>query len=588
MKRFKTFWFDFADRYRRLYLLGLLCLGLTTTLAVAIPAFVQYGIDALAEGRGLDGVLPWAMAILGAGVAVIFTRTLSRTLFFNPGRAVEFRVKSALFEHLLKLPKSYYDGMKAGDLISRGTNDANSMRSLTGFAALNLFNVLLTLLLTGGRMFQLDWALALWCMAPLALAMWVLRYAVVHMFRHYAQLQAQLGHLSDRILESYTGAPVLQAFNAVPGAMGRFDEANDQLYDISRRLLRIRSWLLPIVAVVGKLCVVIVLYIGGRKVVQGTMSLGELTAFMVYINILVMGLTSLGWLIGAVQRGVVSLGRVYEVLDAPVERPPATAPMPRPAAGVGHAIDVKALSFTHPGATRPALRDVSFSVAPGETVGVFGLTGAGKTTLLDVISRTYDPPKGAVSISGEDLLDIEPRAYWNAIAYARQEAYLFSRTLRENIGLAAEGEIDPERLRRAIEDASLTDEIEHFTDGLETTVGERGVTLSGGQRQRAALARAFYNNYELLLLDDVMSAVDHATERRLIDAIYRRGKGTTTLIVSHRVSVLSKADRVLVFADGRLIDSGPHAELAQRAGPYADAWRLQQAAERIEEDAAHG
>lgn len=593
------FWHAFVKQYWLWYVFGLACLAGTTALTVAIPDFVRYAVDAL-EQRGPDGqgeAVNWAIAILVAGVSIIIVRTLSRTLFFNPGRAIEYQVKNHLFATLLTRPKRYFDRVRPGDIISRGTNDTNSVRGLVGFATLQLFNVAFTLSFTLGRMFWMDAELALWCVVPLVLAAYILRRAVKAMFSLTGLFQQQLSVLSARILETYTGVGVLQSFNAVPGALARFDEANNRLLELSLKLVTIRSWLLPVVSVMGNVCVVLVLYIGGRRVGApagselAPLTLGELTAFTVFITILVNGLTSLGWLVNAAQRGWIALERVYEVMQAAESRlQPTGALPPRAAEQPGRGIEVTGLTFEHPvpheGAKDevergPVLQDVSFTIKPGETLGIFGLTGAGKTTLLNILSRVYEPPRGTVKLDGVDILDIPVEQYWQAMAYVTQEPFLFSRTLRENVALAQTPEdIDDDRLQHAIEDAALAGDIKALTEGLQTRVGERGITLSGGQRQRTALARAFYRDYEVLLLDDVLSAVDHATEKKLIEAIYRRAAGGTTVLVSHRISALAQADRVLVLEEGRVVTCATHeALIADESSEYAQAWALQQAAE---------
>ena len=588
MSRLARFWRAFGHRYRALYALGTLCLIATNYLTVSIPGFVQEAVDALADGRGPDAAIPWAWAILGAGVGVMVVRTLSRTLIFNPGRTIEFRFKNTLFHHLLELPRRFYARMRPGEIISRGTNDVGAVRSIVGFCTLQIFNALFAIVLTLGRMFWIDVGLTLLCVIPLIVSALVLRIAVRAMFRLTLKIQKDLAGLSDQILETYNAVGVLQSFNALSGAQARFDKENQALLDTGLELIRVRSWLLPVVSVTGNICVVILLFFGGRSVVDGGMTVGELAAFAVYINILVGALIGMGWMIGAFQRGWVSLQRVYEVLDAPIERAIAGGALP-PAGPQGYGLTVDGLTFAYADADADAgevaLRDASLRLAPGERLGIFGLTGAGKSTLLDVLARVHDPPAGAIRLDGIDVLDIPVRDYWRAVGYVTQEPFLFSRTVRANIALAEPmpDETIDAAVRAAADDAALAPDLEAFPAGLDTRVGERGITVSGGQRQRIALARAFYRDFELLLLDDVMSAVDHATEKKLIDAIYRRSAGRSAIIVSHRISVLARADRVLVLDEGRVVAEGRHEDLlADRSGPYARAWRLQQAAEALD------
>ena len=359
-----------------------------------------------------------------------------------------------------------------------------------------------------------------------------------------------------------------------------FREASEGIHDLALQVERIRAWLLPLVQVVGSLCVVLLLTYGAQRLEAGAVTIGQIAAFAVYIGILGTGLTSLGWLVNSVQRGWVALSRVNEVLQAHDPRPVVDAEL-EPAGSQGYSLEIRGLRFQHTSAEHPALDGLSLTVAPGETVGIFGLTGSGKTTLLDVIARLYDPPAGTVFVGGTDVLDVKPESLWRRLAYVTQRPYLFSESIRANILLGGAG--SPEELDQAVGDAALTSDLGAFPDGLDTMIGERGITLSGGQRQRVALARPFHRDFDLLLLDDVLSAVDHATESQLIDAIYRRlnrreGLRSTALIVSHRVSVLERADRVVVLDSGRIVDQGTHDELIHRdSGAYRRAWLLQEA-----------
>ncbi len=587
VERIVRFWKSYAHRYRFWYLLGILCLVATNLLTVAIPTFIQLAVDAIDTREGLNTAMRWALIVSAAGIGIMVVRTLSRTLFFNPGRTIEFRVKSDLFDRLLLLPKRYFDAVRPGDIISRGTNDANAMRALVGFGTLQLFNVTFTLLLTSARMLQLDPWLTLLCAGPLLIGALVMRYAVLKLWSLQYEFLAQLSTISDRILESYAGVTVLQSYGALSGSQARFEIENARLLDLGERILRIRTWVMPVLSVASQLCIVIVLYYGGLKVIGAslkapTMTIGELTAFIAYITILATGLRAMGFLIGAVQRGYLGMGRIFEIIDEPEDRAPPVTPVPEVGAA-GHSVSVRGLTFQYASADIPSLVDIDLEIAAGETIGVFGPTGSGKSTLLQLLARTYDPPLGSVRLSDVDALDIPIRDYWRSVAIVRQEPFLFSRSIKENIALAASPrDIDEGRLGAAVRDASIAHDITEFSEGLETVVGERGVTLSGGQRQRVALARSLYRPFDLLLLDDVMSAVDHSTEERLIEAIYKRTAGRSAVIVSHRASVLASADRIIVLESGRLVDEGTHTELIRRPGSYRDAWELQQAVEQLE------
>lgn len=617
---FTRFLGRYAKPHVRSYLAGLAFLLATTGLTVAIPTFVELAVDAMgtsapgaARGGGASGdpgtsPVVYAWAIIAAGLGVMVVRTLSRVLFFNPGRVIEYHLKSDLFRHLTELPRRYYDRMRPGEIVSRGTNDAQAVRGFIGFGSLQVFNVALTLVFSIGKMLVTDWRLTLWVLVPLTLAVLVLRRAIREMFGLTRKTQEELGHLSSRVLETYGGAGVIQSMNAVPMAKERFEKNNAALLAVGQRLAFVIAWLLPIVDVVGNACLVLLLFVGGQMVVDGTLTPGELAAFAVLIRIVAGGLNSLGWLVNALQRGWISLGRVYEVIDAPAPARPAAShedvKMER-----GPAISVRGLSFRHENAqvgsgpssgssanagaqtAAPALSEVSFELAPGKTLGIFGPTGSGKSTLLDLIARVHDPAPGQVFLDGRDVLELDLPVLRRSLAYVPQDPWLFSQTLRENVALADDASTrDDAKVERAVKAACLSDDLSALADGLDTKVGERGVMLSGGQRQRAALARAFYRDFELLLLDDVLSAVDHATEKRLIDSIYQtiagQGRAATTLIVSHRISALRHADEILVLDAGRVVARGRHDELLKdESGLYWKAWRLQQARER--EEVAH-
>ncbi|MEE2644024.1 MAG: ABC transporter ATP-binding protein [Myxococcota bacterium] len=370
----------------------------------------------------------------------------------------------------------------------------------------------------------------------------------------------------------------MQAFSARGGVEARFDLENERYLRLGEGMQWVIVWGLPVVSVVGSGCVVLGLWLGAPMVSAGQLSAGQLTSFIVYINLLVSSLTSLGWFTSAIQRGYLSLGRIFELFDHPPGRPvdPQDGlPLPPPEEA-GRALRLADLSFRYPEAERAALSGLNFELKAGETLGVFGLTGSGKSTLLDLLARVREPEGGKVFLDEVDITEVGTSRYWEEVSYAQQSPFLFSDTLFSNLTMSAEG-ISDKNLEVSLEDSALQDEIAGFSAGLQTKVGERGVTLSGGQRQRVSLARAFYRGTRsLLLLDDVMSAVDHRTEQRLIEGILERAHGSTTVIVSHRMSVLQQTDRILVLDNGQQVTVDTHAALVAQGGIYAEAWLAQQ------------
>ncbi|RME43896.1 MAG: ABC transporter ATP-binding protein [Deltaproteobacteria bacterium] len=467
--------------------------------------------------------------------------------------------------------------------MSRMTNDLMSLRAMIGYVSLQIFNVSISIVLALSKMFAIDAWLTLACIVPLGGSLLVLRYALSRALRLMRRSQEELSELSEAILETYHGIPVIRGFGVEPAFLARLDRKNQAYVVTNLRLAKIRAFLIPIVGVAANFCVGGLLLWGGRGVIAGRMSVGDIAAYAAYLAMIATALTSLGWVINALQRGFLALVRIYEIFDTEPEvtpsDPEATARfLERAGGGIG--IRVSHLSFSYPNqrGRRQALVDLSFEIAPGRVVGIFGMTGSGKSTLLRLLARIYDPPAGSIFLDGIDITRIDPGSLRRHLVVAPQVPFLFSQTIRENVAFG-----DPERkgeegaIVAALSAAAFTEDLQALPEGLDTVVGERGVTLSGGQRQRIALARSFFRGGKLFLLDDVLSAVDQTTEERLIAEIYRQmGEDATLVITSHRLSVLQRADEILVLDQGRLIERGTHAQLVEKPGLYRDAWRYQQ------------
>jgi ATP-binding cassette subfamily B protein len=574
----------YAARNVPQYILGALMLFATNWVLVRIPAVIgetlnvlqAHGATALQDSRDLAIEL----AVLGA--IVIGVRTLSRVLFFNPGREIEYRLCVDLFGHLLTLQRPYFARHKVGELVSIASNDATSVRVLVGFAGLQVFNVVVAIPLHIYQMWVTDWVLTLWCLAPVIFGAAYMRWTVKRFFGMIRKSMQLLARLSDRVLESYTGIGTIRSHAAEHSAMQRFEERNDEYLQLHLRIASIRAFGMPALGFSGLVGTGVVLWVGGNRVLAGEMQVGGLATFTTLLISLVMILTGLAWVLAAVSRGLVSLGRVESVLATPPEVPEPKRELeltrsPR--------LEIRDLSFTYPDGEEPALEGISAVVEPGKTLGIFGKTGSGKTTLISLLARIQTPDPATVLIDGMDIVDLPLAKVREAMAVVPQSPFLFSTTLRQNIALDAANPFraareapaaDDPRLDHVISEACLADDLSQLPDGLETVVGERGVMLSGGQRQRAALARALYRNRPILLLDDILSAVDQGTETRMVQAIRNLRDDVegslppTTVIVSHRTSVLEHADEILVLDGGRVVERGTHEDLVALGGEYAE------------------
>jgi len=569
---------QYVWRYAPVYAAGIGFLLATNWLTVWIPQLQKQVFDELAGGRRLAEVQWNAGLIAAAAVTVIVVRTLSRVLFFNPGRTIEYRVRNDMLDKLLQLSPAWYRRHSVGDIMSRASDDATYVRALVGFAVIMLLNSVVAVVLAVSQMLATDAMLTLTCAVPLIGSILIMRKGAAWAFAKMRDTQQAQGNLSGVVLESYKGIAAIVATASESAFVQRFDAANDHYTRLNLSASAVRTFVMPVVGVVGNVCVFLLLWIGGQRVVQGQLTVGDMAAYASYIAVLVAALSSFGWVIGVLQRGFVSLRRVWEVLDEAPDLPTGSQPLP---AG-GLALTVRGLTVHHGDAPDgpPALQDIHLTLAPGKVLGVFGPVGSGKSTLLSVLSRLLPPPRGSVQLGGVDLLDVAGPDLRQAVAVVPQEPFLFSRSVRDNVGFVDPPElVDDARVAKAVQEAQLAGEVARLQDGMQTVVGEKGLTLSGGQRQRMQLARALYRGWRLILLDDVLSAVDHETESRLL-AVLREAIGreqASAVIVSHRLTALAHADEIVVLEEGRITARGSHASLVAAGGRYADVWAAQQA-----------
>jgi ATP-binding cassette subfamily B multidrug efflux pump len=575
---------DYAWRYRWSYLAGAVFLWLTNYLTVSIPGQIGHAIDALRAEQPLGR---YVAAIAVMGLTVIVVRSLSRILIFNPGRHLEYHLRRDLFAHLLRLQPSFYATQKRGDIVSRAANDITWVRTLVGFGGLQIVNVTLAVTLTGWKMISLSPRLTLMVLLPITIGAGLVQWGIRRLFFLARRSQEQLGEISEHVLGSLQGMAAIQGFVAEDSFVRRFEERNLSWLRTGMRLALIRSIALPLLVLSGGVAMFVLIAVGGPMVLSGSLTVGELAAFTALLTVFMPPLRSMGWMMSVIQRGRAALERIFELMSAPIERPEGASGVVREG-GRGPAIELRDLRFAYPDeADREVLTGLTATIPAGAVVGLFGRTGSGKSTLLRLLSRLYNPPPGAVFVDDVDLVTLDLTSWRRRLAVVPQRPFLFSDTISANVGLEAEP--DDDAIGKAVEMAALGPDLESLPDGLQTVVGERGIMLSGGQRQRVALARGLYRGGDLLILDDVLSAVDHHTEAQLVETVAglsRRTESPTVLISSHRLSALRHCDLVLVLDGGRLVDSGHHNELIERPGIYRDTWRVQSQRAAAEEEVA--
>ena len=562
-------------RYRLRYLGGAVCLLLATLASISVPWTVKRAVDALERDGAAAHIGPFVLLILGLAAAHGVARLGSRFAMLGAGQWVEHDLRTALYARLLALPPAFYHAQRTGDLMSRASNDISTLRALSGFGSVMIVGTLLAFTGALVAMWTIDPWLTLFAMAPFPGLV-----VIAKRFNHDVEarstaVQEQLGALSAKAQENITGMAVVRAYTMEEREIAEFGRLNADYYTRNLALARIQSVSWPLLGLVSGVGALIVLWLGGKAVVDGRISLGSFVAFNGYLAQLAWPTIALGWTLASIQRGLAAMSRVTEILDAPGKHAEnAGGEREDSRALPGGPIEFRHLTFAYD-ERGPVLRDVSFVVPAGAVVAVVGPTGSGKSTLGTLLCRLYEPPPGAVRVNGRDVLDLPLGRLRRSIGYVPQESFLFSRSLRDNVRLADEA-ASPERLEAAARTAGLVDDLGALPAGWDTVVGERGLTLSGGQRQRVALARALLADPPFLVLDDVLASVDAAKEWEIIRALRAAASGRTTLLMTHRLKAAAEADRIVVLDEGRVVEEGRHAELLAASGLYARLWRVQQ------------
>ena len=521
----------------------------------------------------------------------------ARWKLISVSRDIEYDIRSDLLNRLLVLEPEFYVRNRTGELMSRATNDLNSVRMVLGPGIMYSATTLVTMIIAILVMVTISPSLTLWVLVPapiVAVAVWYFGKTIHEL---YEKIQAALATLTARVQENLAGVRIVRAYAQEDAEIRGFDEPNREYVSRNIRLIRTWSMFMPSLTALSGTSFLVLLWQGGHQLLRGQISLGALIAFNGYLAVLVWPMIALGWVTNIFQRGAASMGRLNFILTATPNIDDRGATLPKDSAPLGE-IEFRDLTFAYPttlsgtngsngsgksngGGPHAILSDINLKIPAGSTLAVVGPTGCGKTTLAALIARLWEAPEGTVLIDGHPIQQWPLEALRRSIGYVPQDTYLFSETVGGNIAFGIPN-YNAERAREAAEIASLHGDIQDFTSGYDTAVGERGITLSGGQKQRTAIARAIIRDPRILILDDALSSVDTQTEEKILSGLRGVMRGRTTILISHRTSTVKNADQIVVLREGRIIERGRHDQLLERGGYYADLYQKQLLEEELE------
>ena len=556
----------FLRPYRAGVVASLVLAVLAMVATVAIPWLTGRAIDRIGDGDRA-ALRNLALAIAAAALLRLALTATRRLVAGRVSLGVEYDLRNRLYEHLQKLELGFFDSQQTGQLMSRATVDLAAVRFFLGYGLIFIVQSALTIVLAAAAMLILQPGLAVLSLLPVPFVVWVATRYGRRSRPALLDVQQRLAELTADVEENVSGVRVVKAFAREERQLDRFRGSVGRVFDQSMAATRLRAFYNPFIGFLPNLGLAVILFAGGRAVIDGSLSYGDFAAFYTYLLLLIAPMRTLGVALGMSQRATASGERIFELLDRTprLQARPGAGPLP-PGGG---RVELRQVCFAYDGASSPTLHDVSLTVAAGSTVALVGATGSGKTTLAALIGRLYDVGEGAVLVDGTDVRDVDPAALRREVAVVDDDPFLFSATVRENIAYARPEATDEEVQAAAVR-AQADGFVSELPEGYGTRVGERGLTLSGGQRQRLAVARALLADPRILILDDATSSVDATTEQAIKQALREVMAGRTTFVIAHRLSTIALADEIVVLSDGRVVAHGDHDELLEASELYRE------------------
>ncbi len=581
MKVFKSLKNDLIEN-RRQILIGLVALLVVDVLQLFIPRVIKYAIDDLTLGTiSPSRLLVYGTEVLILALGIGSLRYVWRFFLLGATRRIEKALRERLFHHLQTLSSSYFSRTKVGDLMAHATNDIDAVRMAMSLGVVFLVDTVILGVLTIFFMIYIHPELTLFAILPMPLITAVTLFFSRTIHHRFEIVQRAFASLTEKVREAVAGIRVIKSYVLEEREERKLSQLSKDYVQKNLNVTRVWGMFFPIILFFSNLSMAIVLYVGGRLTILQSISPGDFVAFMSYLGLLAWPMMALGWGINVIQRGGASMTRLNRIFAETPEIVDARGVVPMET--LKGRIEINGLTFTPSKGGNPLLQDVRLSLKEGEGIVIVGRTGSGKTIFCNVLARILEPPKGCLFIDGIEIHEIPLGILRQSIGYVPQDTFLFSDTIRENI---AYGKLDASG--KEIEDAArlaqIYDEIMEFPEGMNTVVGEKGITLSGGQRQRIALARAVLMNPPIFILDDALSSVDIQTEERVLEGLEKFLKGKTSILITHRIAPLRRADRIVVLDEGRVAETGNHQALLSKGGIYTDLYWQRQLEEELEKE----
>lgn len=582
----------YFKRYGWKMLLGILCIILSNIFAVYVPVFVRQGLDEAVfykhittslGGQVFISRIVWAS--LGFGFLIILSSLVKGIFMFYMrqhivvvSRKIENDLKNDIYHHYQKLGTGFYRKNFTGDMMARIGEDVSNVRMYTGPAVMYFVNIIFTFITVLFQMFSVNPQLSLYVLIPMPILSYSIYKVSTIINKRTTDIQTQLSGITTYTQETFAGIRVIKSFGAEVNFKNGFEESGKEYRRRNLKLALVNSLFFPLMLLLIGLSSLIVLYLGGLEAAKGKFSTGNIAEFLIYLNMLIWPVASLGWTTALVQKAAASQKRINEFLETPPEEERANAaPLV-----FNHSLRFENVTFKYENAKINTLENLDLELQKGKILGITGRTGSGKSTIAQLLMRLYQPDSGNITIDGVNLDDMSLNDFRKHVAYVPQDVFLFSESIAENIGFGSEDEkLDFDKIKAAAAFAGLEKDLENMPNGLDTMLGERGVTLSGGQKQRVSIARALMRDAELYVFDDCLSAVDAATEMQIIRAFVDKLKGKTAVIISHRVAPLAFADEIIFLENGKIKEKGSRDHLLALNGEFASLYKKQSAESTI-------